>query len=327
MNPNGLIDVHAHFTTDDYVSTAKNNGLRDPDGMPEAYWPRWDAETHLRLMDEVGIARAILSISSPGVHFGHDEAARALARDVNEAGAEIAHAHPDRFGHFASLPLPDLDGALAEIAHAFDDLHADGVILMTNSAGLYLGDERMRPVLAELDRRGAVAFLHPTSCVGHEALALGYPRPMIEFLFDTARTVVDLILSGTPQRFPDIQFVVPHAGGVLPLLADRLELFRTISGDTDGPTVADALADFYYDLAGTPADRQMKALISIAEPDRLLYGSDYAWTRYEQALRAIEALDALPPLNGQDWRRLTTRNALRLFAPDRIGSRRIRSDR
>ena len=313
MNEPGLIDVHAHFTTEDYISIAKENGSREPDGMPEAYWPRWDVRTHLKLMDEAGITMSVLSISSPGAHFGDDAAARALAREVNEAGARIKREHPGRFGQFASLPLPDIDGALAEIPHAFDELHADGVVLMTNSAGRYLGDERLRPVLAELDRRGAVAFLHPTSCAGHEALALGYPRPMIEFLFDTARTVVDLILTGTAQRYPGIRFIVPHAGGVLPLLADRLELFRSISGDTDGPTVGEALAGLYYDLAGTPTDRQMKALTSIATPDRLLYGSDYAWTRYDQALRATAALDDVQAPVGQSWRHLTTQNARRLL--------------
>jgi 6-methylsalicylate decarboxylase len=313
MNEHGLIDVHAHFTTDGYISITKTAGHREPDGMPEAYWPRWDAETHLKLMDEAGISRAVLSMSSPGVHFGDDAAARILAREVNEAGDEIKRAHPDRFGHFASLPLPDVDGALEEIAHAFDDLHADGVVLMTNSAGLYLGDEKMRPVLAELDRRGAIAFLHPTSCAGHESLALGRPRPMIEFLFDTARTVVDLILSGAARDHPRVRVVVPHAGGVLPLLADRLELFRTISGDTEGPSVAELLRTFYYDLAGTPSDRQMRALTSIADPSRLLYGSDYAWTRYEQVLAAIRALDTVEPPAGQPWRHLTSQNARSLL--------------
>ena len=319
MNQNGLIDVHAHFTTDDYISAAKNAGHHDPDGMPEAYWPRWDAATHLQLMDEAGISTAILSMSSPGVHFGDDSAARALAHDINEFGARIKQDHPGRFGQFASLPLPDIDGALKEIPHAFDDLHADGVVLMTNSAGLYLGNPRIHPVLAELDRRGAIAFLHPTSCAGHEALALGYPCPMIEFLFDTARTVVDLILSGTAQRYPGIRFIVPHAGGVLPLLADRLELFRSISGQTDGPSVAEQLRTFYYDLAGTPTDRQMRALTSVADSSRLLYGSDYAWTRYEQVIAAIKALDTAEPPAAQSWRELTSQNAYSLLGPNRSG--------
>jgi hypothetical protein len=184
-------------------------------------------------MDQAGIDRAILSMSSPGVHFGNDAAARVLAREVNEAGAWISQQYPDRFGQFAALPLPDADGALVEIAYALDDLGADGVILLSNSGGRYLGDSHLSPVLAELDQRRAVILLHPTSCVGHEHVSCGRPRPMIEFLFDTARTVVDFILSGAAERFPNLQLIVPHAGGVLPLLADRVELFRTLDGDTD----------------------------------------------------------------------------------------------
>lgn len=241
MNDHELIDVHAHFTTDSYIDAAKAAGHNDPDGMPEAYWPRWDPKTHIDLMDEAGIARAMLSMSSPGVYFGDDAAARVLAREVNEAGAEAKKNHPDRFGLFATLPLPDIDGALEEVAYSFDALGADGIVLMTNYSGLYLGDAKVRPMLAELDRRGAIVLLHPTSCAGHEALALGRPRPMIEFLFDTARTVVDYILSGAARQYPHIRVVVPHAGGVIPLLADRLELFRHIAGDTEGPTVEELL--------------------------------------------------------------------------------------
>ncbi|WP_370372110.1 amidohydrolase family protein [Catenulispora sp. GP43] len=316
MNDHELIDVHAHFTTDSYIETAKAAGHHNPDGMPEAYWPRWDAETHLGLMDEAGIARAMLSMSSPGVYFGDNATARTLAREVNEAGAVAKRDHPDRFGLFATLPLPDVNGALEEVSHSFDVLGADGVVLMTNYSGLYLGDERVRPVLTELDRRGAIVLLHPTTCAGHEDLALGHPRPMVEFLFDTARTVVDYILSGAAQQYPDIRVIVPHAGGVIPLLADRLELFRHIAGDTEGPTVEELLGGFYYDLAGTAFGRQMTALNSIARPEHLLYGSDYAWTRHEQVLRALKALDDNGPLAGQPWRSLTGKNARRLLGLD-----------
>lgn len=247
----GLIDVHAHFTTEDYIRAATAAGHREADGMPESYWPHWTVEDHLALMTDAGIDRALLSISSPGVYFGDAAAARQLARQVNQAAVQIKRAHPDRFGYFASLPLPDIDGALDEIDHAFAD-GADGVIWMTNAAGHYLGDPKVAPVLAELERRAAVVFLHPTSCAGHEALALGRPRPMVEFLFDTARTVIDFILSGAAHRYPQLRLIVPHAGGVLPLLADRLELFRALAENPHGPSVSEQLHRFYYDLAGTP---------------------------------------------------------------------------
>ena len=151
-----LIDVHAHFLTDSYVSAARAAGHVHPDGM--AGWPKWSAEEHLRLMDRWGVATAMLSISSPGTYFGDDAAARRLTREVNEGGAAISRAHPGRFGHFASLPLPDVAGALDELGFALDELGSDGIAVETNSAGVYLGDDRYEPLYREqqMQRRGGL---------------------------------------------------------------------------------------------------------------------------------------------------------------------------
>jgi 6-methylsalicylate decarboxylase len=309
MPDTGLIDVHAHFTTEAYIAAAKAAGHVEPDGMPERYWPRWNADAHLDLMDRAGIERAILSISSPGVHFGDDLAARNLTCEVNDAAAAIMAARPDRFGFFASLPVPDIEGALRELPRAVDELGAAGIILMTNGGGRYLGDDRFDPLLAELDRRAAVVLLHPTSAEHHGAVDLGRPRPMLEFIFDTARTVVDYILSGNAERYPSIKLVVPHAGGVLPLLAERVELFRAIAGaPADRLSVRELLARFYFDLAGPPNPIQLDALAAIACPNQLLYGSDYAWTRADAALDALAALDKLLR-PAEPWREVTSGNA------------------
>ena len=305
-----LIDVHAHFTTRNYIAKAKAAGHREADGMPESHWPQWSAERHLELMHEVGISRSILSISSPGVYFGQSAAARSLARELNTFAAEVARDHPDAFGFFAALPLPDIDAALAEITYAIDELGAQGVIILSNSGGRYLGADQLDPVLAELHRRNAVVFVHPTTCVGHEALACGRPRPMIEFLFDTARSVVDLLLSGAAERYPNIRLIVPHAGGVLPLLVDRVELFRSAATEAASrPTITELLAGFFYDLAGTPSPRQLQALLSVASEDKVLYGSDYPWTPHQVVLRSVDSLDhAFGPERGS-WRHQTTTNA------------------
>jgi predicted TIM-barrel fold metal-dependent hydrolase len=132
MEPS-LIDVHAHFLTPEYVAAPERAAHQVPDGMPA--WPSWSAQRHLDLMDQHGIARSVLSVSSPGVHFGDDFRARVLARTMNEAAAELVQDHPGRFGFFASLPLPDLDGALIELGVALDTLHADGVVLLSNAGG------------------------------------------------------------------------------------------------------------------------------------------------------------------------------------------------
>ncbi|MFJ5775197.1 amidohydrolase family protein [Streptomyces sp. NPDC093094] len=308
-----LIDVHAHFVTPSYVEAAVAAGHTRPDGMPG--YPHWSAEEHLGLMDRTGIRASLLSVSSPGTHFGDDRAARALSREVNEYAAAVVREHPGRFGHFASLPLPDIDGSLTELAHALDVLGADGVTVETNAHGTYLGDARFEPLWQELDRRGAVVFVHPTSPRCHEAVSVGRPRPMLEFIFDSARTVSDLVFNGVLTRHPDIQWVFTHGGGTLPVLADRLELFRTVFHDSapGTPPVPEQLRALWFDMAGTPFPHQVPALSAALGTERLLYGSDYCWTPAAAVDAQIASVDGAPQPQGDTWRALTTRNATRLL--------------
>ncbi|MER7692491.1 amidohydrolase family protein [Streptomyces sp. NPDC097610] len=311
----GLIDVHAHLLPDFYVQQATAAGHAHPDGM--GGWPSWSVQGHLDLMDRGGIETAMLSMSSPGVHFGDDKAGRLLARRVNEYTAGLTRDHPRRFGNFASLPLPDVDGALEEIAFAFDELGADGVALLTHTQGVYLGDRRLDPVFAELDRRRAVVFLHPTSPVCWERSALGRPRPMVEYIFDTARAVTDLVMAGVLTRYPNLQVIVPHCGGALPVLADRINEFMRLFLPSENSLASDAveqLRGLYYDLAGTAFPRQAPALLNLVDADRVLFGSDYCWTPPPLADAHIAAIDAAEsPVAETTWRSLTAANARRLF--------------
>ncbi|MFD3499409.1 amidohydrolase family protein [Streptomyces sp. NPDC058678] len=311
----GLIDVHAHLLPEFYVQQATAAGHAHPDGM--GGWPSWSVEAHLDLMDRNGIETAMLSMSSPGVHFGDDRAARLLARRVNEYAAALTRDHPGRFGNLVSLPLPDVDGSLEEIAFAFDELDADGVALLTHTHGVYLGDQRLDPVFAELDRRRAVVFLHPTSPVCWEQSALGRPRPMVEYIFDTARTVTDLVMAGVLMRHPNMQVIVPHGGGAVPVLADRINEFMKLFLPSEQSPSLDAvqqLRGLYYDMAGTAFPRQVPALLKLVDPDHVLFGSDYCWTPPPLADAHIAAIDAAEsPVRGTMWRSLTTANAERLF--------------
>jgi predicted TIM-barrel fold metal-dependent hydrolase len=272
-------------------------------------------------MDSHGIRTSVLSVSSPGTHFGDDRAARRLSRRVNEFAADVVRAHPGRFGHFASLPLPDVDGALAEAAHALDVLGSNGVAVETNHDGAYLGNARFEPLWRELDDRDAVVFVHPTSPSCHEAVSLGRPRPMLEFLFDSTRAISDLVFNGVLSRYPRIQWVFTHGGGALPLLADRMELFRTVFGigATDGPTVQEQLQGLWFDMAGSPFPHQVPVLTTTFGYDRLLYGSDYCWTPAAGAVAQIASVDAAEQPAGGTWRALTTRNALRLLPELALG--------
>ncbi|HEV2638727.1 MAG TPA: amidohydrolase family protein [Actinocrinis sp.] len=297
-----LIDVHAHFVTDRYIAAAKAAGHLNPDGMPG--YPAWSPAQHLELMDQGRIATSVLSVSSPGTHLGDDTAARALTREMNEYAADLRRDHPGRFGHFASLPLPDVDGALAELAYALDELGSDGITTETNIHGAYLGDRRFEPVWAELNRRNAVVFVHPTSPPAYADVALGRPRPMLEFLFDSTRTVSDLALTGVFTRYPDIRWLLTHGGGALPLLADRIELFRPLlpGADPDAPSVQDQLRGLWFDMAGSPFPNQVPALVKAFGSQRVVYGSDYCWTPAAGALTQIDAIDAAEQPDGETWR-------------------------
>jgi predicted TIM-barrel fold metal-dependent hydrolase len=309
------IDVHAHFVTEAYVAAAQAAGHVRPNGMPG--WPKWSAQEHLRLMDQGGIGRAMLSVVTPGTHFGDDRAARQLTREVNEFGADLRRQHPTRFGYFASLPLPDVDGALAETAYALDELGADGLTVATNAHGRYLGDTLFEPLWAEIDRRQAIVFVHPTSPPHADTLATGLPRAVLEFIFDSARAAANLVFSGVAARYPGISWIFTHGGGALPLLAARMEQSRAFISGLGMPSevsVREQLSQFWYDIAGTPFPDQVPALARAFGTDRMLYGSDYCWLPTHEALAQIQSINAAaPPDERETWLELTTRNALRLL--------------
>lgn len=241
-------------------------------------------------MDQLRISKSVLSITSPGTHLkaGDDALARRITRETNEEVAEICKANPDKFAYFASLPLPDVDGSIEEIDYALDNLSAIGFALMTNAHGYYLGDAYLEKVFAKLNERKAVVFLHPTTCHAHEAPNAPrplsqYPAPMMEFFFDSARAVINLILSGTVSRYPNITYLISHCGGALPPLIERFSSFSTavLGGDNAiSPSQVKELLKswFYFDLAGFPFPDQIHALLRVTDPSRLLYGSDFPYT-------------------------------------------------
>ncbi|GHD42368.1 amidohydrolase family protein [Streptomyces galbus] len=306
----GAVDVHAHYITPSLREAMIAAGHDHPDGMPAI--PDWTARDALALMDATGVAVSMLSVSSPGVHLGDTARAVALARTVNEEGADLVAAHPDRFGLFASLPLPDVEAAVAEVAYAFDTLRADGIVLLTNYAGTYVGDPAFEPLMAELDRRRAVVLLHPTSPAGWRDTCLGRPRPMIEFPFDTTRAVAQLVLNKVLTNHPDIRFIIPHAGAALPVLADRVAAFAFL--ETDPPIdVVNALRTLHYDVAGLALPRALPALLELVGAERLLYGSDYPFTAdwVVEGLAATLVTHDFLPSDGKQA--LLFENAARLF--------------
>lgn len=275
------IDVHHHYIPPKYGAFLESRGLQ-PGGIP---LPSWSPAASRRTMAMNGIGTAILSVSTPGAWFGDVAESKYWARHVNEYAAEVVESRPHRFGFFATLTLPDVNGAIAEATYALDELNADGIVLLANSAGRYLGDPAFDRLFAFLNERGAVVFIHPGELPAEPVP--GIPTFTADFLLDTTRAAINLIMSGTLERYNRIRFILAHAGGFLPYASYRvlLAMLREEPKLKVGAMMLDqdhAVAQkmrvfrrFWYDTALSASPAVFPSLLEVAGPDRILFGSDY----------------------------------------------------
>ena len=306
------IDVHHHILPDFFWQ--ETNDAHNPVGGITP--PPWDASLMVSFMDEAGIDVAVTSISTPGVHVGDDTRARSLARRCNELSAELMQARPTRLGGFAALPLPDVDGALEELAYALDELKLDGVVLFSNANGVYLGDSRFEPVFAELDRRGAVVFVHPTAAPDPSAHSLGLPDTLIDFTADTTRAVAQMHYSNRFARTPHVRYIFSHAGGTVPYLAGRwaiIDEMDVIPGADERGTAADTLRRLYWDTAASYRAPVLRMLRDIVGLDQVLFGTDFPYLRRDLAVSCVQMLKETAELSAEERTGVMSGNALKLF--------------
>ena len=310
----GIIDTHHHIYPPNYVAKNLQRLLDDAIILPASAYQSWTPSLALEQMDKAGIASAISSITSPGIWYEGDNGHRARARDCNEFGAKMAQDHPGRFGMFAAIPVPDIEGSLAEIAYAFDVLKLDGIGVLTSYAGKLIGDPAFDPVFDELHRRKAKVFVHPTmSCCGN--VFPGVSGPTIEFPTDSCRAIASLLLRGTFARCPDITFIFSHGGGTLPSIVQRIiGSVRTLS-EADRAKFVPKGAEYeirrqYYDTASialNPAG--MAAVLKLYPATQITYGSDAPFGSTTGIAEALLKLDLDPAI----LRGIQRDNALRLF--------------
>ncbi len=271
----GLIDVHAHLVTPDYLAAMRAAGISDVDGFPI---PAWSEEGHLELLDRHGISAAVLSFSAPGISFASGRRSRELARRLNEAAAERRARTNGRLGAFAVLTLPDVDGALEEMAHALDELELDGIGLLTSIGGRYLGDPAFDAVFAEAERRGTVISTHPVAPAGYERFSVGYAAPALEYPFDTTRMLVNLVASGTLRRHPGLKLIASHGGGTMPFLAERIAgispYFNRLDPPITPPEIVEQLRRIHYDCTAVANRVSLESYSAFVPAERRLYGSD-----------------------------------------------------
>lgn len=284
------IDVHHHVSPPAFI--AKIVALK----TGQTPLIDWTPQQSISDMDAGGVEMAVLSVSEPGVWFGNNAAARHLARSCNEYAARLAADYPGRFGSFASVPLPDTDGSLAEIAYSLDVLHAQGICLLTSYAGMYLGNPAFDPVMEELNRRGTTVFVHPVrpSCCRNALKDV--PPTIIEMPTDTTRAVANLLVHGTTARFPRINFIFSHAGGSLPMLAIRIRDFivSTRAAGAHQPDPISEMRRFHYDTAQAFNPYALAALTRFVPISQIVFGTDFPFVTAEKTERGLCAFGFSP---------------------------------
>lgn len=278
--------------------------------------PEWTLEESLQVMAAEGLSAAVLSVLLPGGSYD----VAAIARLANEQSASVTASHPGQFAALATLPLPDVGAALAELNYALDVLGLDGVVLSASQCdGRLLGDPEFAPVLDELNRRQAVAFIHPRpevrcTCTGGPGFAADVPPPVLDFVVDTTRAVAGLLFGGTLRRCPGVKFLLAHSGGTVPYLAGRFGLAGTRAlASTAGvtpDTVAAALRGLYYETAQSFWPGTLACLQAVTDDSHILFGTDYPFMRQDVIASSRETISGYLGLNHAAARR---ENALGLF--------------
>ncbi len=273
---------------------------------------RWQPSQAVEAMDRDGIAVSVLSIATPSVWLGDAAASRALARECNDYCATLQRDHKGRFGHFATLPLPDVEGSLREIEYIFDTLKADGIALTTNYDDKYPGEAAWAPIFEELNRRKAVVYFHPTANSFAFNRVKDIPPPTIEFPFDTTRAITSLLFSGTLSRCPDIKWIFSHGGGALAMIANRLAHFarnRPEMGARVPNGVKHELSRLYVDIVSINSPGALAALLDVMPMSHLLFGTDFPFWKPEEAIQALAELN----LSAADIAAIERGNALALM--------------
>ncbi len=304
-----IVDTHHHLCPPAYLEMVKRK-----QGLPafvEQVLRRGTPEKSLEDMERAGVTRSIMSLTTPGVWFGDVAEGRKIAREVNEHFAKVVSDHPGRYGVFAAIPLPDVEGSLKEIEYALDTLKADGIGLFTSYGEKYLGDAAFAPVFAELNRRKAVVYTHPRRPDCCAPLLPEISEAIIEYGTDTTRTIASLVFSGTAARCPDIRFLFSHAGGTMPFLIGRfigLAHAPQFAGRMPNGVLHE-LQRFYYDLAQASNPGATASLMKLVKISQVLFGTDYP---YATAAQHVEGL-AQCGFGADEMRAIYYENAARIL--------------
>ena len=306
MRPSERIDMHSHYFPKKYYDLLEKYGITHPDNV---YVPEWSLQDQLDKMEKSNIIYTALSITSPFFSFVDPSELAQAVRECNEEGSEIANGNSNRIGLLASLPLPDVQASLEEIRYCTEHLNVKGFALPTHANGIYMGNPALDPVMQALDDIGALVTLHPTSpALVIENVNETLPIPLFEFYVDTTRAMLNMVYRKVFDRFPNIRFVMPHAGGCFTVITERLS-----SGAGAALDIKGNMKKMYFDLAGNPLPLHLPVLLDTVGIDRIVYGVDFPYPSLEAGLEHGNEIDSCDVLTDEQRKTIYLDNARKLL--------------
>ncbi len=305
LKMDGIIDMHTHYLPKRYTDALKQHIPGDPDGWPT---PAWNEQVTLKFMKKQHISYSLLSLSSPHFNFGNKDETLAIARDANEVGDDLTQRYPDQLGYLASLPLPYEQESVQEIDWALAH-RARGFTVPTNTRGLYFGTPIFDRVYQQLNQAKAIVALHPNQPAAlPQNVNIDLPTPLMGFFMDTTMAFMNLLKYHFFDRFPDIKLIVPHAGAFMGILADRDAMFVKSAYRSD---LYAAMQHVYFDTAGAVMPRQLPMLLTLADRQHIMYGSDIPYTDLATSSKLLAVL--VNAEMGKAARQMTAINALQKY--------------
>ena len=270
-----ITDIQAHYLPPEYVQRLASLASGPPLGMPPRSSELTEVEKRLEMMSEAGVIRQVLS-PMQGPYTENETNAAEAARVLNDCYAELIARQPDRFAGFVSLPLPHVDASLREMRRGLDELGLADVALNCSVLNRSTAEEEFEPLYEEMNRRGTVIFYHPVQngICSPMITDYGFTVSVGASLEDRA-IVLHHVARKLPARYPNIKMIVPHLGGIIPMLLNRLDN-QAPQQHPDLPEKPSITARrFYYDTVGHGSQAALACAAEAFGADHLLTGNDY----------------------------------------------------
>jgi 6-methylsalicylate decarboxylase len=306
------VDVHAHLYPAAYRAVMQRLGgetTRYPLGSDE----QEELDARFEMMDGAGVDLQVLSVSSALPYFDREPDAIDGARAANDIYAEFTAQYPGRFRAFAVTPLPHVDAALKEMTRALDQLKMVGVTMGTSVGNRSAADPAFDPLWAELDRRAATLFVHPAGLGVCSSLVrdFGLTWP-VGAPFEDTMFAMHVIQRQIPLRYPKLKIIVPHFGGVMPLVLPRIDQHQELFAKDSPEAPSSTAKRLWYDTVGHGSLEALRCAHATFGADRLVYGSDYPFQVREHYLRSVTYVEDAG-LPAADVRKILDTNGARLL--------------